>query len=177
MVQDQVHVLRLVDQCNVSRVLRVNPCLAQRRVQLVLAAAAPDRRAPSAELAEVGDPRAFPRDLSGRAALEDLGDVRQVHSLLARRKQAGQPVNAEFSVPCRHLRLGRDFGAARKNVDVQPGLPVVAECLRRVVAGKLRLDDPLQLQADMVSMLSCLSRGRGHGPARAAADQDGEQQE
>ena len=85
--------------------------------------------------------------------LEDLGDVDERDALLAGGEGGRHPVDDHVGTAAGdHLRRG-NVGAARLDVDVEPGLLVEALVLGDVVAAELGLGDPFKLQRQLVGGL------------------------
>src|SRR5205823_288402 len=78
-----------------------------------------------------------------------LRDVHEVLPVVARSQEARQPVDPELRLLAEHDLLGRDARTADLDVHVEVLVLVVALGLRGVVAGELRLRDPLELQGDL----------------------------
>ena len=97
-----------------------------------------------------------PRPLVG------LGDIDQRHALFAGRERCGKPVDDDIGATAGDYRLGRDVGPARLDRYVEAGVGVKTLGLGDVVAGKLRLRDPLGLQRHGI---------RGIGPTHARCEQ------
>ena len=102
-----------------------------------------------ASCAGCGDALVLERDLRGRAALEDLGDVGDLGALLDRAEHLRHPGDRVVHVAGRQHVLRHDVRPALDDLDVEALLFVVALVDRRVVAGELRLRHPLQLQLDL----------------------------
>ena len=129
----------------------------------VFVAEEPDAQRMAAEVLGLPDAGVFAAGQHHAGAIEDLGDVDQLHAALARRQRRRHPLDDHVGPAARdHLRRG-DVGAARQDRDVEVGLLVVALLEGDVVAGELRLGDPLQLQRQLVGRLG---RGRTQGQGR-----------
>jgi hypothetical protein len=128
----------------------VDAVLGQRGEQLELVAAEPDRHLLAGQVCRRLDAGVLPGNLAHRAALEDLGDVDQVGALFARREQARHKVDAKVRLAARHHLFGHDVRATRVDRDVEAFGVVEAFALGGIVAGKLRLGHPLELQRDRV---------------------------
>ncbi len=87
---------------------------------------------------------------------EGLGDVHQRQALFTGGQGGRHPVNDHIGAAASDHLLGRDVGAAGKDGHVQTLFLVIAFFLRDVIAGKLRLRHPFQLQLHAVI---CLRRG------------------
>src|SRR4029077_10769029 len=87
------------------------------------------------------------------------------------RQQARQPVEADLGLAARDDLLRCDARTADLEVHVEAERLVVAECLCRVVAGELRLRDPLQLEGDLVELSRLRLRART-AEADPQADRD-----
>ena len=66
------------------------------------------------------------RDLQRARALEDLADVGDPGTLLARLQRLGHPRDRVVGAALGELGLGHDVGAALEDLDVEPGVLVVA---------------------------------------------------
>ena len=98
--------------------------------------------------------------------LKRLGDVDHGRAFLARRQRRRHPVDDDVGAAARQHLLGRDVRTARLDRHVEALLLVEALVLGDVIAGELRLRDPLELQRHLVVGMS-----RARREHRRRADQ------
>src|SRR5256886_7314657 len=84
------------------------------------------------------------------ALSKELGDVDEGRALLARGQEAREPVEPELSAAISHDPLRHDIEAAGTDRHVELLGTVEPLLLGGVVAGELRLGDPLELQRHLV---------------------------
>ena len=125
------------------------PGLGHPREELELVAEAPVADLLALEVGRRGDVLVLEGDLQRARALEDLADVGDAGALLARLQRLGHPRDRVVGAALGELGLGHDVGAALEDLDVEPGVLVVALLQGGEVAGELRLGEPLQLQLDL----------------------------
>jgi hypothetical protein len=94
------------------------------------------------------------RHLERAGALVDLGDVHDVRPGLPARERLRHPREREVDLAVGELCLRDDLDAALDDLDVEAHALVEALVDRRVVAGELGLDEPLQLQLDRIGRLA-----------------------
>ena len=149
--QEEVHVERLRDDLDV--LLRIEAVLRERREQLVLVPAEPDPDLLALELRDLVEAAVLPRHLGHPRAGEDLRDVDEVLPLVTGREQAVEPVDAELGLSAEDDLLGDDVRPAGPDRDVEALVLVETLVDGGVVAGELRLDDPLALEGDRCQLL------------------------
>src|ERR1700733_11579727 len=116
----------------------------------VLVAEAPDAERLVLEVGRRGDARILAAGEHHAGPFEGLGDVDQRHALFACGERGGHPVDDDVgSAAGDHLRR-RDVGATGLDGDIETLGLVEALVLGDVVAGKLRLRHPFQLQRYLV---------------------------
>ena len=92
--------------------------------------------------------RVGPGNLKGTTALEDLSNVDQISPLFARGQHLWHPGNPELSLAGGNYLLRHNIYCAFQNSNIQAELFIETLGLGRIVAGKLRLGDPLELETD-----------------------------
>ena len=83
--------------------------------------------------------------------LERLGNVHERNALLARHQRTAHPGHDHVGTAARNHLLGRNIRATGLDIDVNAFLGIEALVLGHVIAGKLRLRDPLELQRHRIT--------------------------
>ena len=141
-VQEQVHVERLLHDRHALVLVRAHAVLDEGGEELELVAAEPVGDLLALHARNRRDPGVLPGQLRHARPREDLCDVHQIGALVTGGQQARQPVDAELRLAARDDLLGDDVRAAVLERDVEALLGVEAVALGGVVAGELRLRDP-----------------------------------
>ena len=164
-LKERHHCEVLLDQLDI--LLRVHAVLHERGLLLELVPEDPDAELLAPHLLERLDAARLEGHLGRAAPGVDLSDVDEIVAGVPVREQARQPVDAELRAASEHDLLGDDVRAARLDVHVEAGLLVKALRFGGVVAGELRLDDPLALERHLRQLAARPACG---GEARRAAD-------
>ena len=96
----------------------------------------------------------------------DLCDVHDVGARLAAGKCFGYPCEGKVDVAVGQLRLRHDLDAALDNGDIETLIGIETLVDRCVVAGELRLREPLQLQTHRFGRRAFCRRCRFFGSGR-----------
>src|SRR5688572_1671960 len=114
----------------------------------MLIAKAPGTNSLAFHIGNSGYRRISPGNLEGATALEDLSNVDQISPLFTRGQHLWHPGNPELSLAGGNDLLRHNIHCAFQNSNIQAELFIETLGLGRIVAGKLRLSDPLELETN-----------------------------
>ena len=161
-LQQRVHVKALLEHLNTGFrfAIRGNAQLAHPGHEGEFITKEPHAQRPVGQICWGRDPRIAPTGQHHARGFERLCDVHQGQTLFACRKCGGHPLHRHVRTATGNDLRGRNIRTTGQDCHVQPLFLIKPFVERDIIARKLRLCDPFQLQLDLIR------KGRRRQPQR-----------